>query len=73
VSLFVLIPEIEDRDEVEVGSWAKHKKTFYSEWHSLFLQGFVKLCLALTYFDTTSAKIYNIMKHLRHQFLFIFQ
>jgi hypothetical protein len=31
-SLFVLSPEIEDRDEVEVGNWAKHKKTFYSEW-----------------------------------------
>jgi hypothetical protein len=30
-SLFVLSPEIEDRDEVEVGNWAKHKKThFYS-------------------------------------------
>jgi hypothetical protein len=47
VSLFVLIPEIEDRDEVEVGSSAKHKKTFYSECHSLFLQGSVKLCLAM--------------------------
>jgi hypothetical protein len=23
--------EIEDRDKVEVGHWAKHKKTFYSE------------------------------------------
>jgi hypothetical protein len=31
VCLFVLSPEIEDRDEVEVGNWAKHKKTFYSE------------------------------------------
>jgi hypothetical protein len=30
VSLFVLGPEIKDRDEVEVGNWAKHKKTFYS-------------------------------------------
>jgi hypothetical protein len=30
VSLFVLSPEIEDRDEVEVGNWEKHKKT-YSE------------------------------------------
>jgi acyl-CoA thioesterase len=29
VSLFVLSPEIEDRDEDEVASWAKHKKTFY--------------------------------------------
>jgi hypothetical protein len=27
VSLFVLSPEIEDRGEVEVGNWAKHKKT----------------------------------------------
>jgi hypothetical protein len=27
VSLFVLSPEIEDRDELEVGNWAKHKKT----------------------------------------------
>jgi hypothetical protein len=24
-------PGIEDRDEVEVGNWVKHKKTFYSE------------------------------------------
>jgi hypothetical protein len=31
VSLFVLSPEIENRDEVEVDNWAKHKKTFYSE------------------------------------------
>jgi hypothetical protein len=31
VSLFVLSPEIEDRDDVEVGNWAKQKKTFYSE------------------------------------------
>jgi hypothetical protein len=30
VSLFVLSPEIEDRDAVEVDNWAKHKKTFYS-------------------------------------------
>jgi hypothetical protein len=36
VSLFVLSPEIEDRDEVKVGNWAKHKKTFYSEWYILF-------------------------------------
>jgi hypothetical protein len=28
VSFFVLSPEIEDRDEVEVDNWAKHKKTF---------------------------------------------
>jgi hypothetical protein len=28
VSLFVLSPEIEHRDEVEAGNWAKHKKTF---------------------------------------------
>jgi hypothetical protein len=27
VSLFVLSPEIEGRDEVEVDNWAKHKKT----------------------------------------------
>jgi hypothetical protein len=33
----MLSPEIEDRDEVEVGNWAKHKKTFYSEW-LLYLQ-----------------------------------
>jgi hypothetical protein len=32
--LFVLSPEIEDRDEVEVGNWAKHKKMFYSEWYT---------------------------------------
>jgi hypothetical protein len=31
IRLFVLIPEIEDRDEIEVLNWAKHKKTFYSE------------------------------------------
>jgi uncharacterized protein YjbK len=30
VNLFVLSPEIEDRVEIEVGNWAKHKKTFYS-------------------------------------------
>jgi hypothetical protein len=24
----VLSPEIDDRDEVEVSNWAKHKKTF---------------------------------------------
>jgi hypothetical protein len=29
VSLFALSPEIEGRDKVKVGSWAKHKKTFY--------------------------------------------
>jgi hypothetical protein len=28
VSLFELSPEIEDRDEVGVGKWAKHKETF---------------------------------------------
>jgi hypothetical protein len=27
VSLFVLSPEIEERDEAEVDNWAKHKKT----------------------------------------------
>jgi hypothetical protein len=26
VSLFVLSPEIQDRDEGEVANWAKHKK-----------------------------------------------
>jgi hypothetical protein len=31
VSLFVLSPEIEDRNAVEVDNWAKHKKSFYSE------------------------------------------
>jgi hypothetical protein len=31
VSLFVVSPEIADRDEIEVDNWAKHKKTFYSE------------------------------------------
>jgi hypothetical protein len=31
VNLFVLSSEIEDRDVVEVGNWAKLKKTFYSE------------------------------------------
>jgi hypothetical protein len=27
----MLSPGIEDRGEVEVGNWAKHKKTFYSQ------------------------------------------
>jgi hypothetical protein len=31
VSLVVLSPEIENLDEVEVSSWVKHTKTFYSE------------------------------------------
>jgi hypothetical protein len=31
VSLFVLSPEIEDRNAVEVDNWARHKKNFYSE------------------------------------------
>jgi hypothetical protein len=31
MSVFVVSPEIEDRDQVEVDNWAKHKKTFYSE------------------------------------------
>jgi hypothetical protein len=31
VSLFVLSPEIEDRNAVEVGNWAKHKKTFHQK------------------------------------------
>jgi hypothetical protein len=34
VSLFVLSPEIEDRDEVEVGNWANHKKTFYTRFEN---------------------------------------
>jgi hypothetical protein len=29
VSFFALGLEIEDRDEIKVGNWAKHKKTFY--------------------------------------------
>jgi hypothetical protein len=28
VSLFVLSPEIEDRNAVEVDNWARHKKSF---------------------------------------------
>jgi hypothetical protein len=28
VSLFVVSPECEDRDEVEVDNWAKHKKSY---------------------------------------------
>jgi hypothetical protein len=32
----VLSPKIEDRDRVEVGNWAEHKKTFYSERYVLF-------------------------------------
>jgi hypothetical protein len=35
VSLSVLSPEIEGRHEVEVGNWAKHKKSFYSEWYTI--------------------------------------
>jgi hypothetical protein len=31
VSLFVLSPEIEDRNAAKVDNWAKHKKSFYSE------------------------------------------
>jgi hypothetical protein len=30
----VLSPEIENRDEVQVGNCAKHKKTFYSKWYT---------------------------------------
>jgi hypothetical protein len=30
-SLFVLSQEFEDRDEAEVGNWAKQEKTFLSE------------------------------------------
>jgi hypothetical protein len=33
-SLFVVSTKIEDGDEVEVSNWAKHKKTFYSEWYT---------------------------------------
>jgi hypothetical protein len=36
VSLFVASPEIEDRNAVEVGNWARHKNTFYSESYILF-------------------------------------
>jgi hypothetical protein len=36
MSLFVLSLEIGDRDEVEVGNWAKHKKTFYSERYTVW-------------------------------------
>jgi hypothetical protein len=36
MNLFVLSPEIENRDEVEVGNWAKHKKNFYPECSILF-------------------------------------
>jgi hypothetical protein len=32
---FVLSSE-KDRDEVEVGNWAKHEKTLYSEWYIPF-------------------------------------
>jgi hypothetical protein len=37
VSLFVVSPEFEDRDEVEIGNWAKHKKSFYSEYRVLLI------------------------------------
>jgi hypothetical protein len=53
VSLFVVSPEIEDRNAVEVGNWAKHKKTFYSEWYLLFyLQADHKnyLCIYIGYY-----------------------
>jgi hypothetical protein len=48
VSLFVLSPQIEDRDEFEVGNWAKHKKTLYSTrvtplWHRYLGNNFVIL------------------------------
>jgi hypothetical protein len=32
----VLTPEIEERDEVEVGNSAKHNKTFYFEWYYVY-------------------------------------
>jgi hypothetical protein len=35
VSLLVLSPEIEGRHEVEVGNWAKHKKSLHSEWYTI--------------------------------------
>jgi hypothetical protein len=31
-----IIKSRSDRDAVEVDNWAKHKKTFYSEWYILF-------------------------------------
>jgi hypothetical protein len=33
----LLSPEIEDRDEVKVANWAKHKKTFFFNSHYLLL------------------------------------
>jgi hypothetical protein len=36
MSLFVASPEIEGRNAVEADNWARHKKTFYSEWYILF-------------------------------------
>jgi hypothetical protein len=37
VSLLVVSPEIEDRVEIKVGNWAKHKKTFHSERYTYFM------------------------------------
>jgi hypothetical protein len=34
--------EIEDREEVEVGKWAKHKKSFYSEYNIILSLGGLK-------------------------------
>jgi hypothetical protein len=57
VSLFVLSPEIEDRDDVEVGNWAKHKKTFYSEWWKITLGQ--KICY-LQSFQSNKRKMKNL-------------
>jgi hypothetical protein len=51
VSLFVLSPEIEDRDEVKVGNWAKHKKTFTlnDTYHFIFKRLTKKITHELVY------------------------
>jgi hypothetical protein len=47
VSFFVLSPEIEDRGEVEVNNWMKHKKTFYFD-------------LLLTPVDISTPRIWSV-------------
>jgi hypothetical protein len=60
VSLFALSPEIEE-DEVKVGSWAKPKKTFYSEkkWKNESRQSIVILIVEIST---------NFLRHARFPF-----
>jgi hypothetical protein len=65
VSLFVLSLEIEDRDEVEVGNWAKHKKTFYNV-HFLSPRGyyifFINVRLSRLKYSVLTCLIYFTVK-----------